>query len=107
MGFATASSLRGSPISYTGHTAAFLRRRLLSRAGYVSARFYSLPDSFALVLKVLEHIVNDVSPERLVEEVRIESDHLVGELAGHKRVNRHLHVLFGVEGALGPRLGYK
>jgi len=77
MGFTTTNSLGSSPVTYSGHTTTFLRGWFPSGTCSITHGLHSLPDTLALVLKVLEHIMDNVSSKRLIEAILVECDHLV------------------------------
>ena len=104
VGFTTAGPLRGTSVTLTGRTSAFLRHGLLARAGDIAACLDALPDGLPQVLVVFEDVVDDVSSKRLIEVLLVQLNKLVGESTGDKVVDGHCQSLFGIERSLAPWL---
>jgi len=75
--FTTTSALRSSPVTDSSGTSTLLREGLPSGTSNITRCLDTLPDSPALVFEILEDVVDDVSSQRLVEILTIESDYLV------------------------------
>ena len=71
--------LRSSFVALSSSTHSLLRSRLLSRALHISLSFDSFDELDILDVKVVEHLRDNISPERDIEVFMVELANLTGE----------------------------
>ena len=104
MGLTTTGSLRCTLVTLTRSASSLLWSRLLARTGHITASLDPFPNRLSLVLEVFECLVNEISPQRLIEIFLVKCNDLISEPTGDEAVDRHIHVLARVKGPLSPWL---
>ena len=103
----TTSSLWRSPITDSSGTSTLLWSGLLTGTCRITTCLDTLPNSLALMFKVLEDVVNNISPQWLVKDVLVEFNSLISEPASDKAVDRQVERLLRVKRSLRPGLSHE
>lgn len=102
MSFTTTSALRGSSVTLTCGTAAFLGTRFFAGTLHIALTLDKLIRLLPLHLEVEEHIMDDVSAQRTVEVLMVQMRYFACKAACHKVEERNLHLRVQSKGLLRP-----